>query len=111
MNQNVDGLHIHAQSLKHLEGNVKGLQDALAVGYKMDVRVAQLDMLRSLQDFRVRLFRVAVVGLWMEEQKKSWEDQDIAKYQEQLKAADQILDQTQETNVPLFKFWKVAETN
>jgi hypothetical protein len=85
------------------------LQDALAIGYKMDV--AQLDMMRSLQDFRVTLFRVAVAGLWKEERKKSWEDQDLAMCQEPLEAADQILDQAQEKNVPLLKFWRVDETN
>ncbi len=39
-------------SLKNLESSVKGLNEELATRYEMAVRVAGLDALRNLEDFR-----------------------------------------------------------
>ncbi len=41
--------------------------------YEMDIRIAQLDVLQSLEDFRVILERVAMVSQWELERKKAWE--------------------------------------
>jgi hypothetical protein len=58
---NADGLHAHACGLKHLEGSIEGLQEALVTGYEMAIRVVHLDMLRNMQALRMTLGRVAVV--------------------------------------------------
>jgi uncharacterized protein YukE len=42
-----DILDAHARSLKHRLGSVNELQEALATGYEMSVRVAHLNMLRT----------------------------------------------------------------
>jgi hypothetical protein len=42
-----DILDAHARSLKHRLGSVKELQEALATGYEMSVRVAHLNTLRT----------------------------------------------------------------
>ncbi len=49
-----------------------------------------MDMLRSLEDLRETLNRVAMAGQWNTEQKKTWEDQGKAVYQEPLRAVDQV---------------------
>lgn len=60
--RNVNGLEAQAHGLKHLQSSVKGLLEAPVPGYKVAVRVACLDVLRNLKDFRVTLKRVAVAG-------------------------------------------------
>jgi hypothetical protein len=57
--------------LKHLGGSVKRLQEAFGAGNEKAVSVALLDMLRNLEDFRVKLKRVALAGYWKIEQKNS----------------------------------------
>jgi hypothetical protein len=75
MTWNVDGLDVHACSLKHLESRIKRLQEVLGTGYELAVKVACLDMLKNLVDFRVKPDRVAVCTV---EQKKFQEDQSTA---------------------------------
>ncbi len=72
--QNADGLDSHANSLKHLASSNKGLQGATSLAYEMTIRLARLDVLRNLEDFRMTLKRMAMAGQWKVEQKKSWED-------------------------------------
>jgi hypothetical protein len=49
--------------LKHLEGIVKRIQEALGAGCEMAVRKACLNLLRNLaEDLKVTLDRVALVG-------------------------------------------------
>jgi hypothetical protein len=59
---NMDGLAVHACSLKHPESSIKGLQEALNTGYKMDIRLAWAVVQRNLEDFRVTLNIVTIVG-------------------------------------------------
>jgi hypothetical protein len=42
--------------------NFKGLQEALGMSYKMADKVACLDMLRNLDDFKETFDRVAMAG-------------------------------------------------
>jgi hypothetical protein len=51
----------------------------------MDIKIAQMDVLKSLEDFRVILERVAMVSQWELERKKSWEYQGTATCQEPLR--------------------------
>ncbi len=51
-----------------------------------------MDLLRGLKDSRMILHRVAIAGQIKPEQKKAWEDQGTATYQEPLRSANQILD-------------------
>ncbi len=53
--QNADGLDAHANSLKHLESSNKGLQEAHSMAFEMAIRLARLDVLRNLEDFRMTL--------------------------------------------------------
>jgi hypothetical protein len=57
----------------------------------MAIRVVRLDLLKNLEDFRVILWRMAIVRQWKAEQKMSWEDQVTAVCQVQLRPADQLL--------------------
>jgi hypothetical protein len=68
-----DGLEAHACNLEHFESSVNWLLEVLDTRYEMDIRIAQLDVLQSLEDFRVILERVAMVSQWELERKKAWE--------------------------------------
>ncbi len=57
----------------------------------MAIRVVWLELLKNLEDFRVIIWRMAIVRQWKAEQKMSWEGQVTAVCQVPLRAADQLL--------------------
>jgi hypothetical protein len=62
----------------------------------MGIRIAPADMLRDLEDFPVKIDRVAMGGQWRLKQKKAWEHQGMTTCQEPLKDTDQMLDKVRE---------------
>ncbi len=53
-----------ARSLEHLGESASSLKEVLHQGFVMGIRMAHLNMTKSLEDFRVTLDRVAMAAGW-----------------------------------------------
>ncbi len=62
--QNTDNLDAPARSLQYLVDSAKGLQDALQKGFVMGIKIAWLDLEKSLEDYKVTLKRIAMATNW-----------------------------------------------
>jgi hypothetical protein len=49
----VDNLETPARSLQYLTDNAEGLQDGLKRGFAMGIKIAKLDLEKSLEDYKV----------------------------------------------------------
>ncbi len=75
--------------MKLLEDSLKLLQEAPDTGYETDICLAQQYMLKSLQNCRITLYRMAMTSQWKPEQKQDQKDQGSATCQELQSIADQ----------------------
>jgi hypothetical protein len=58
--RNADNLAAPARSLQYLVDSAKGLQDALQRGFA--IKIARLDLVKSLKDYKVTLKRIAMAA-------------------------------------------------
>jgi hypothetical protein len=68
---NVECLEAYTCSLEHLEGSVRGLDKAPYREFTMGIKMAQFDMTKSLEDFRISLERVGWQPTGLQTRRKS----------------------------------------
>jgi hypothetical protein len=55
----------------------------------MGIKMARFNMNKSLEDYRITLYRVSMAARWTQEWKQGWEDRGTAACEELMKQADQ----------------------
>ncbi len=62
--RHADGPEADICSLELLEGSVRGLDKALQRRFIVGIKIAKFDVLKSWEDFWVRLDQVVMAGKW-----------------------------------------------
>jgi hypothetical protein len=96
---NAENLEVHLHSLEHLKENVAGLDEALQP-FIMRIKMAQFNMTKSLEDYKITLQRVAMAAKWTSDWKKGMGRQSDCPLKNSLKLADHALDKAKEQEIP-----------
>lgn len=70
----------------------RSLKETLQQGFVMGVRMAQPNVTKNLEDFRIMLDRVSMAAKWNNSQKYAWECQGAATCEELLKEENETLE-------------------
>jgi hypothetical protein len=80
-----DDMDAPVRSLQHLQASVKGVRDMTVRGFARGIKVAELDLENSMEDFRITVERTGEAARWDEATINDWMEKGWAAFRDVMK--------------------------